>query len=245
MKKILFISLFLLLLLVSGSRLSAQQRDNGQWFSLKISQDYKKLNWSVEPNLRTRYGFLILSRAFSDFGIKYEINKYLNLSFKYRLGLREELPQYSLYHRFNLDAQVKYKWKKADLEVSYRPRIQYGVRNKGEGLEHAWTFRGKFNLTKEVHKKVDVFTEFEAFTQINDPDSRPEKAKIWLLTDELRFYLGATYKFAKRQELTAFYLLSQEINRSDALQNHVFGLGYGYDLKKLKKKKKKNKSKED
>lgn len=223
------------LLLWTSAQLPAQQVGNGQWINGKVSQDYKKFTWSIEPNIRFRNGFNVIDNLFLEAGVKRKINKNFDIAGKYRVGYNGfQSSSHSIYHRFNMDLTWDKKWKRADIKITYRPRAQVKFQREEGGIAQDWYFRNKLSFSKNITKKWDANLGTELFTKLNDREQG-------ILNNEIRLYGGVEWEFKKRQKIEIYYLLSQEFNRKNPMQAHNLGLGYSYELKKLKLGKKQEK----
>lgn len=231
MKIRLLIAFLLVVILGTPGTSIAQTTENQQWFSVDLSQNVGEYRWSVEQNLRTRYGFSIIDNSFTSLGLRRKINKYLTLSMNYRIGWKNPTFSPAGYHRFNFDARLSKKWKKQDFELKFRPRIQARFKPDEGRVKEKWYLRYKLTLSKKINKTFDVWVAGELFTRLNE--------KIQgLNNDEWRAVLGLDIDMGKRKELSVFYMYSNEFNQNDPSHNHIIGLGYSYKLKKWKKGKK-------
>ncbi|MCB9235353.1 MAG: DUF2490 domain-containing protein [Bacteroidia bacterium] len=219
--------------------LPAQSRllENGQWFGASISQDIKKdFKWSYEQDLRFRYGMYIVDNYFNELGVDYKLHKYLTVKFKYRIGFDDINIRPRFYQRFNLDFKTDYRWKKASLTFTWRPRIQVRLR-PGEGqMQQSWHLRNKLDISYKLNKKFDFWWSGELFHRLNEPGRNP-------FADELRNYLGVDVDLGKRKEISLYYMNSYEMHVEDPYTTHVLGAQFNYELKKISGKKKKKKKK--
>ncbi|HHG84377.1 MAG TPA: DUF2490 domain-containing protein [Bacteroidetes bacterium] len=222
--------------MLTFSKLSAQRVEDQQWFSATISQDVRKFRWSLEQNVRMRYGFTITDNYFTAFGLRRKLNKRLVISANYRLGWKNPGINPAVYHRFNLDARLRKRWKKKDLELTWRPRIQVKFRPDKREVDRTWYIRNKLTLSRKLNKKMDLWGAAEIYTQLNE-------AYQGLNNDEWRAYLGLDIDVGKRKQLSLYYLYSKEFNQTAPFQTHVLGLNFAYRLKKMKKWKKSRKKK--
>lgn len=219
-------------LLLCGTGLAYGQRgEDQQWFSAKVQQDVRDWRWSVEQNLRMRYGFHILDNLFTEAGLRYKVHKHVAVAAKYRIGWRMPAVAPVPYHRANLDVRLRYKWKKKlDLGLLYRTRVQVRMRRADDGPRRRWNWRNKLTLTKKLTKKIDLWAAGELFVPL-------DRVGDGFLPDEVRGFLGLEFDLPKRMGLKVYYMLSEEMNQRRPERRHVFGLGYVYALRKWKKAK--------
>ena len=206
----------------------AQISEDHQWFSARISQEIGEYRWSFEENIRLRYGLSIVDKHFSEFGLRRKVNKHLQLQANYRFGWNDPGTRPELFHRFNLDARVKKKWKKKDLELLWRPRIQLRLKPGEDANKPAWYVRNKVTLQRKINKTFDVWVAGELFTRLNDK-------RYGLNNNEFRSYLGLDIDVGKRKDLSVFYMWSEEFSVRAPERGHVIGVAFKYKLKKWKK----------
>lgn len=218
----------LCLALLSGNGAKAQNLENYQWLSAGVSQNIGEYRWSFEQNLRLRYGLSIVDKHFSEIGLRRKINKRLTIGGNYRLGWNDPATRPELFHRVNIDARIKYKWKKQDLELLWRPRIQARFKPGGEGNSAKTVLRNKVTLQKKINKKFDAWIAIELFTDLN-----PESRSGWN-NHEFRSYAGLDIDMGKRKVLSVYYLWSEEFNLNAPERAHVIGVNYKFKLKKVK-----------
>ena len=237
MMRLKAISILAAWLLLGTGWSSAQMLDDQQWFSVTLSQEIGDYRWKVEQSLRTRYGWAISDNLFSEVSLRRKINKHLALGANYRFGWKDPFFEPGAFHRFNFDVRLKNKWKKQDLELTFRPRIQVRFKPDEGIVKRKWYWRNKLSLSKKINKTFVAWTTAELFTQLNEQ-------RQGLNLDEFRAGFGLDIDVGKRKELTAYYLWSNEFNQENPGYTHIMGLEFSYKLKKWKKAKGKNKQKD-
>jgi|GEM_PF-4977857 len=223
---ILLISCCLTFLVKSGA--IGQRQENYQWLSGAVSQEIGSYRWSFEQNLRLRYGLSIIDKHFSEIGLRKKFNKHLTIGANYRLGWNDPRIRPELFHRVNLDTRIKHKWKKQDLELLWRPRIQARFKPGEDAGQPKILLRNKVTLQKKINKKFDAWMAVELFTHLN-----PQVREGWN-NNEFRSYAGLDIDMGKRKVLSVFYLWSEEFNLNAPERAHIIGINYKFKFKKVK-----------
>ena len=194
----------------------------GAAYKLRLN---KKLKASAKQQFRINEGVSALRVSFTEFGLRYKLDKHFSFKGQYRFVQR---PYNHNGHRFSIDAYANYKKKKSDFSFQYRFRFQHTTENNTY-IQYVF-MRHKVGVEYNMSKLVDPYVTYEIYYQFN----RVNELKAWRLTG------GLNWKLSKKFELTTFYRFQRGVNISYPKGQHVIGviLSYGDKLKKKKKNKK-------
>lgn len=194
--------------------------------TLKVELN-KKLRLDIDQQFRLHQTASNVRVAFTQFGLKYEINKAFSVAPAYRISI----PNGGVMSdRYQIDGN--YKWKKKDfpLSIGYRARFQNEVERLTRRPNTKW--RNKLSLEANLSKLVDPFVSSEIFFRFNGRNE----------FRDIRFTLGLDWKLTKDLDFTTFYRFQREINVNLPQGEYVIGLMLGYKIG-IKKEKEKDKKK--
>ena len=216
-----------LLLLITGLCFNSfsQVNDAALWTSVNIE---KKINNRLTANLSQEFRFKEniseLGTAFTEIGVEHKIIKRLSASISYRfIQNRRNNDTYSLRHRMNIDVAYRIKWKKLNITIRERWQNQVkDVQSSPEGFDPESYLRSKLTFKYNLEKKYTPWIAGELFYQLNNSKGNE--------IDNLRYSMGVDYKFNKKNSLTLFYLINQEVNVNDPWTSYVIGVNYSYSF---------------
>lgn len=201
----------------------AQKRDFGIWYNGGIQYNIKKFRIDVSEEFRTVNHASELDQFFTDAGISYKVSKYIRIGGYYRfIRKKEEDDARHNRNRFYGDLTLRLPLK--DLELSYRFRYQ---RQNNEYSEYAYNpailyNRHKLELSYNIpHSKITPSISYERFFRLKYVRS--------YFADDVRFSVGAGYKFNKKNHISASYILNKDLYPKVKYLN-VLALGYRYDF---------------
>ena len=209
-----FFCICLLTLLSIPQSVFAQFTDFQTWSSITIEKSLsKKLDGSLEQQLRLDENSTQFRQTFTELGAKYRLWKKLDAGASYRFIVRPN----STGQRIYLD--VEYNWKLKKWKIN--PRLRYQHDFITDNFQ-ANFLRPKLTISYKIDKKWEPFVAGELFYLIFYYQGN--------FVPAYRLFAGTTYDFNKRNSLKVFYLLEQEVNVNNAAQNHIISVGYKYDF---------------
>ncbi len=219
MKRIIFSTLFSLFCLTSFSQTPTDMELwTGGTFRLTI---HKKLQLDLQEQVRFNDTISTLKKSFTQFRVRYSINKFVGFGASYRFSV---YPQSKNRSRIMLDGYFALKKKDFPLSLSYRLRFQH--ENKLNSTKRYTYWRNKFTLKYKMSKLVNPFVAYELFYRFN---SRNE-FRAYRLT------AGLKWSLFKGFNMSTYYRYEKEMNVKAPVASHIFGLMFLYEMKIKKKK---------
>lgn len=226
------------------------QSESGLYASVEAEKKLsKKLDLTLEADLRTRNDFKTLDRWSIGLGASYKLNKWLKADLGYKLldyNNREKItyedngdynhwrPSYwSIKHRVYAGLTGSYKFSN-NIKLSLRERWQYTYRpektvQRWDFDDEAWedkvrTGKGKNQLRSRFEiaydKKRALFT----------PYANVELYNAWGI-EKIRYTVGTDIRLSKQHQLGVFYRF-QDMKQVDADEYdpnmHYIGIGYKF-----------------
>ena len=213
----------------------SQLNDAGLWMGFKSKVELtKKLDVSVDPEIRLSENLSYVSGIFTDVGAEYRISKPLYVSVTYRIGARHKDVFWDMRQRISTGLEVKQKF--GDFSVSFLTRYQasrQGIQVENDP-DFSASWRNKLSAKFDGIKKTDLGMSFELF-QAAGPYETAE------LTD-WRWTADIERKLSKRRYVSLGYLIQKNLVSTQPEMDFVVLAGYKYlpDFSKKKKKKKKD-----
>ena len=196
----------------------------GGTFKLRLNKNFR-----IDIEEQLRFNDTISSRksSFTEFGLKYRINKRWALKGNYRYVVR---PTNNNKSRFSLDTYYSWSKKKKPISIQYRLRLQDAKEsNTGRKSTH---IRNKITVGYNLAKLVDPSISYEIYYRLNQKN----EFRTWRLTG------GLDWRISKQIDLTTFYRYQKEINVNNPEAQHILGLMLTYGMKIKKEKTLPNKS---
>ena len=219
------ISLFTVLILFFINS-NAQVNDAQMWTDIGVIKKInKKFKIELQQSLRLRQNVTQVDKYFTDFGVKYSLNKKIQFGASYRFEEEKRLEEYfSIRHRASVDASYKQKINNLTLRLRTRFQAKY------------YDFHSsKAGSTPENHVRIRLkasykFAEFPVTPNFATEFYYATKGVQKKNIDKYRFTLGGKYKINKRNTVALSYRLQKQINVSNPLDLHILILAYEYDF---------------
>ena len=215
----------LLILISTGSLLSAQTNDAGAWINFTLEKDLpKKFTTGIELETRLNDNLSEVRSIFSEVYLAREWNDAFSTTLTYRAQARRRLDNnYENRDRVALD--LKYKIKVGEIGVQYRFRAQrqLGVLGTESSLYALLGARHKIKLDYDMNKKWELSLAGESFYSA-------EREAVLTHTD-IRLKIGGQYKIKKRNYLSLGYLVQREYNTNNPFTNYNLTVSYKLMIK--------------
>lgn len=217
--------------------LRAQYKDAGMWLDAGLSMQLsKRLEVSVNPEIRLNENISRISRAFADLGLQYKFSKYFFTTFTYRSGIAQTRfgPDLRQRMQFGIGARGRVE----DFTVTLQTRWQGQITSISaeSDADFVTTLRSRIQVKYSGLKKTDLSTSFETFNTTSIYQNFDLTNWRWMANLER--------KLNKRQSLTIGYLIQKSLTDSPMEMDYVFLLSYQYSLNLRKKEEEKNDSPE-
>ncbi len=230
---------FILVSIISTSAF-AQQEDFNTWYNVSLKGNlYKKIDFSIEPQIRLFENSRQLSSWQTEINLSTGFRKWLDLGGAYRYQveydnplLNERVHRWAFYSKFSFNTN-KLKW-------AYRAQIQseqVNINSSPDGdinyVEHRHKFAVKYKNKKWF---IEPSVGIEYYISIT-----PEKDKgEW----KNRYYISLNKSISKRISATIAYKRQEEFNRANPDITNIIYFGFEYEPKFLRiRTKKKDKEK--
>lgn len=203
----------------------SQVNDAGLWTSIDIDKKIAGgFTASLSEELRFNENITELGTAFTEIGIEHKIVKRLSGGISYRFIQNRRIDNsYSIRHRMNFDLAYRMKFKR--VIASLRERLQSQVKDvqtSAEGFSPGYYLRSKLTVKYDLNKKYTPWISCEMFYQLNNPAGNE--------LDNIRYALGFDYKFNKKNSITLFYMINQQVNVNDPWTSYISGINYSYNF---------------
>jgi hypothetical protein len=210
--------------------MKAQQEDLNTWYGVKVKGDlYKKLDFSVEPQVRFFENAGRLSSWQTEFDISAEVFKWWEVGSAYRYQVEYTNPEKNeREHRWA--AYTKLSFETGALEWNYRAQFQserVNIYSSPDGHvrniehRHKWYFK-----VKKKKWPVEPSAGIEYFFTIAPAIDKGE----W----KHRFYVSLEREISKRWSVNLSYKQQEEFNRAQPDRVYIFSFGLEYEPKWLK-----------
>jgi hypothetical protein len=221
--KTIYLLCFLLLLSLD---VQAQHQDARFWTSLSVRYDVsKKWRITLEEEIRFYENISRLDKLNSELTVRYQITKVLDAGMMYRLitenNFRGEI---GLKNRFGFILQAKKKlfgWE-GTLKTLYQ-KTYSGFRNSENWYIPENYIRTEIGISRELkNKKTEPYTNIEFWYRmlVAEPS----------FADQYRYTIGIKHKLNKYNRIDFYYRLQQDLQVSDPLTAHIFGVGYQFTI---------------
>jgi hypothetical protein len=216
----------LFLILVFSQSVKSQHQDARFWTSLSIRYDVAK-KWRITLEEETRFyeNMSRFDKLNSELTVKYQISKPLDVGFFYRLitnnNSRREI---ELNNRLGIFMQAKkkyYNWE-GSLKTLYQ-KTYFGFRNSEDWYLPENYIRAEVGISRELkNKKTEPYTNIEFWYRM------PSVGQSFV--DQYRYTVGVKHKLNKHNRVDFYYRLQQDLQLSDPLTAHIFGVGYQFTI---------------
>ena len=203
-------------LLSTAFFVSGQETDNELWTGPTFRMDvFNKFRIEFEQQARFFNNISEFKNTFSEFGIKYTINKIFSVKGNYRYISRAEKNNR---HRISASFYSKLDTKVIPLVLTHRLKFQ-DTREPISG-DIITVLRNKLAFDYNLCKLVDPFLEGELYYRLNKiNDFRTS-----------RITAGLEWRITKNIDLTTYYRLQKEINIINPNKDNIIGLMFCYDF---------------
>lgn len=217
-----------------------QVKDAHLWGSIGLKLDItKKIAVDYETQTRFYKNASALDSYINEAGVKYKLNKKLDVSLDYRYSRKNQESYFEGVHRLALNFSAEHEFENLGLEIKGRVRYQVpfnylGIINDAIYPDNRNVMRFKVGAkyTPVNLKKIQPYASYEIYKSLNPINA-------YNAIDSYRFNFGLSFDLPKRHSLDVGYLFEREF-RSVPQLNHIYTIGYTYKLTKkplIKKKK--------
>lgn len=214
-----------LLLLISGTVVSAQDKDFGMWYSVSARYEIvKNLRLNVSEELRTASNASEVDQYFTDLGLDYKLNDYISFGGYYRyIRKRETKDDFYARNRFYGEIDLTYPFNR--FEFSYRFRLQRQTNKYADDVEEKAPRlynRHKFAIEYNIPNfKLSPSVYYERFYRLKYISS--------YFSDSERYGIELNYKFNKKHRAGVGFLIDKDLHPNVDYLN-VLTLSYRYSF---------------
>ncbi len=217
------------ILVITGSQLSAQHSDLGNWNTLSFNKDInKKLTLNLDQELRFRNNLTRLNLLYTNVGFTYKINKNIRVAGVYRfIAKYKDDDLWGYRHRLYADLILKHR--PGRFAFVYRSRMQWEWRGAGYSNEYGRVpeiyWRNLFKASYKLNDIVSPYLGTELRVQLQNPRIPYHNG-----FDRTRFMGGIDIQLNKISTLGIYYLLQKEWNVIDPETLNIIGLEYSISI---------------
>jgi Protein of unknown function (DUF2490) len=217
------------ILIITGSQLSAQHSDLGNWNTLSFNKDInKKLTLNLDQELRFRNNLTRLNLLYTNVGVTYKINKSVRIAGVYRfIAKYKDDDLWGYRHRLYADLILKHR--PGRFAFVYRSRMQWEWRGAGYSSEYGRVpeiyWRNLFKASYKLNDLVSPYLGTELRVQLQNPRIPYHNG-----FDRTRFMGGIDIQLNKISTLGIYYLLQKEWNVIDPETLNIIGLEYSISI---------------
>ncbi len=215
--------------IISGSQLSAQHSDLGNWNTFSINKDInKKLTLNFDQELRFRNNLTRLNLLYTNVGATYKINKNVRIAGVYRfIAKYKDDDLWGYRHRLYADLILKHR--PGRFAFVYRSRVQWEWRGAGYSNEYGRVpeiyWRNLFKASYKLNDIVSPYFGTELRVQVQNPRIPYHNG-----FDRTRFMSGIDIQLNKISTLGIYYLLQKEWNVIDPETLNIIGVEYSISI---------------
>lgn len=216
-KKSFFISLVCLLNGLSF----AQTKDFGIWSQVTIEKKFTpRFAINLTECIRQNDNATRINTHYTHLGVDYKIAKNSNLIFGYRNAQKFSFDEKTTFRqRFQLDFVYKFKLNKLKIELQERFQMQFDNISRSEkGSIPEFYFRTRATLSYDLEKRITPYCSAEIF--LNQ----------YKYIDNLRFRVGFSYEFNKKNSVKLYYMLDQDVQQKNPQGLYALGFAYKYSF---------------
>jgi hypothetical protein len=175
----------------------------------------KKVAFNLDQQVRITNNLNEIRSTFFEFGVKYKFNKHFSTRFQHRYTIRNMERHVN---RFSLDGTGKFNIKPANLELSYRLRLQHAMVTFTDEPE---TFlRNRVQIRYKAFKWMKLFARYESFYQFNDKTRFRRNL----------YAAGIDLKVNKKLDVSLFYRLDQKINTNNPERRNIIACLVSFEI---------------
>lgn len=212
--------LSLCLILICNS-LFSQWNDFGIWSQITLEKKFTpRFVINLTECIRLKENASQINTHYSQLGLEYKLTQKIDLAFGYRNAQKFKFDETVDYRqRFQLDFVYKLKFKKLKIELQERFQTQFeNIGRSSTGLTPQFYFRTKATLSYDLERRITPYCSAELF--LNQ----------YKYIDKLRFRVGFSYDFNKKNSLKTYYMLDQQVQQNNPLSLFALGVAYKYSF---------------
>jgi hypothetical protein len=214
----------LVVLFFYSLKTEAQVNDARLWLTAGLQKNItQKMYAEGKASIRFNENISEIGAYYGDIGIGYKLIKRLRIEAHYRYsGKSKRDGTFHLRHRYYADLYYKIKTKTPfSITLKVRFQKQYtDVFTSETGFNPANTLREETTVSYK-YKKYEPFIGAEIFYLMDN------SGKYF---NRIRYKVGTDYDINKRNSLTFFYMIQQELNSENPTRAFIMGVGYKYTL---------------
>jgi len=193
-----------------------EENDIRLWTGGTVKFEFTKdLRLEVEQQYRISDTISNYESSFTEFGVRYEFNDWLDAKGQYRYT--SEIMDRNT-QRWSLDISAKYEIDDFPVDLEYRFRVT-DSRVDFTGEKDTYV-RNRFGLDWNMSKLVDPFFEYENFYKFNEHMEFRVN----------RFTLGLEWKLSDESDFETYYRVEDEFNTSVPEMQHIIGIMIDYEV---------------
>ncbi len=203
---------------------NAQVKDVQLWTGPTVKYNItKRLKVDFEQEFRFNENISHYNFTFSEFGIKYEILKYLDVKASFRQTfIPADLTGTALNDndksRLSLDASSSVKIFKTGLKAEYRFRYQNSWENASTVSSHY--LRNRIGLDYNLSKRVDPYINWENYFRLDNLNEFRQN----------RYTIGLSWRVTKKLDLDSYIRYQGERNVKNPETDYIIGIGLKYSI---------------
>ncbi len=198
---------------------ASQVNDFGIWTSISVGKALtKELSVSLAEDVRFYENASEISTIYTDAGVGYEINRHVDVELHYRFIRKKQLDDYyESRQRWYADVSYRYRTRYVDFIFRERYQSQYRqARSDRKTLSPESHLRSKITARADMDRPYRPYFSFEWNYQLNGVGGNT--------VDNLRYRVGADYKFNKTYALGLYYMINKEVNVVAPVTDYVVGV---------------------
>jgi hypothetical protein len=217
---------FLLSIVLITSLANAQRKDFGIWYNVSARYEViKNLRIEVSEELRTVSNASETDQFFTEVGLNYKLNDYINFGGYYRyIKKRDNDKDFNSRDRFFGEIEFNLPFKR--FELSYRNRFQRQINKDADDVEEKAPIlynRHKVSLNYNIRKvKLTPSVFYERFYRLKYIDS--------YFYDNVRYGINLNYRFNKKHLASAGFLIDNDLFPTKK-QRNILSLSYRYTFR--------------
>jgi len=218
-------------MLILSYNLIAQEKDYGIWSSTCIKKKYKKINYEINGELRTRNNTQDIKSINLKIICSYNLNIF-NAGIGYQFIYFNDIEYKDYQPRQRMFAFISVEKNFNNLSILIRERFQRTIKDERDRIRldgsydtyrvnPEWEWRNRIKLSYYIRKTpINLITSFESFYCLSDPEFNR--------FNKLRYTIGIDYRLSKKHTLEIYCLKDKEINIKNPLTTYVTGISYKF-----------------
>ncbi len=220
MKRKILLPIFIGICALSSAQVTDSKLYTGATLKYNIN---KKIRIEFEQQIRFNENISKYDFTFSEFGVRYEMLKYLDLKAIYRYSFipeqqtGNEISEYNK-SKYTLEASTGTKIFNTGLKASYRLRYQNS--SESSSTETSSYIRNRIELGYNLSKLVDPYASYESYFRLNGKNEFRED----------RYILGLAWKITNKLDFESQFIYQYEINVRNPETDYIIELGLVYSF---------------